>query len=226
MGFDLMYSRLSRQRQATIEHSLLTITQRISQLNRKSEPMILPKFSAAPIRSDHCIQETKKTEHNPLSSIDLPNDDLAQLKRLNTRSGFRKPKRNVVLSYWDTLDCFFATIEVQRTMKLHKPLESPEEGVEDSIDAWEEKTSYFPCPASWLLRLGFHHGFRGATFSFSTAGWKQTLETFRSASFHSLIFVLCEEGDFIGVRDLITRGQASIRDTDPLGCTPLHVRAQ
>ena len=77
-------------------------------------------------------------------------------------------------------------------------------------------------PANWLLRLGARTGFNG---SFSTAGWKHTLETFRAVPDDSLMFEFCADGNIDGIKALLSRGEASVWDRDSFGQTPLHVSA-
>lgn len=77
-------------------------------------------------------------------------------------------------------------------------------------------------PATWLLHLGARTGFNG---SFSTAGWKHTLETFRAVPDDSLIFEFCADGNLDGIKALLNRGEASVWDRDSFGQTPLHVSA-
>ena len=39
----------------------------------------------------------------------------------------------------------------------------------------------------------------------------------------ALIFEFCQEGNMAGARSLLSRGEASVRDIDSLGRTPLYV---
>ncbi|KAI4100258.1 MAG: hypothetical protein LQ339_005565, partial [Xanthoria mediterranea] len=42
----------------------------------------------------------------------------------------------------------------------------------------------------------------------------------------ALIFKFCKDGNLPAVRTLLLEGQASVRDTDSQGCTPLHYAAR
>lgn len=75
---------------------------------------------------------------------------------------------------------------------------------------------------NYLARLlGFSQAFRIAA-NFTTS-WQYTIQPFRAVSPDSLIFDLCRQGDAIGVKILLRRGDASFLDCDPSGMTPLRV---
>ena len=219
----LMHSRLSRQRHATIEHNFLEINKKISPLDPRQHSSMLQNFSVASVGLDHHISEPENTEHDALNSMNLPDQTSIQRRCLKSRSGLAKTSRSMVSSYSEFLDCFFATIHIKRTTKTYDVIESLDEGFENSTNDHEEETSYHFRPAGWLLRLGFQYGFQLDILSSSTKGWKQALESFRPVPDDALIFSLCETGDVIGVRDLMSQGHASIWDLDSRGWTPLHV---
>ena len=90
-------------------------------------------------------------------------------------------------------------------------------------DQYESQTSYTIYPAPWLIRLGIHYGLHLGFLSSPTQGWKTQLRTFCPVPDNALIFEFCRQGDVPAVRTLLSRGHASVRDTDSLGHTPLHV---
>lgn len=87
----------------------------------------------------------------------------------------------------------------------------------------EHESTYTIYPAPWLVWLGVRCGLRLGFGSSPIQGWKNTLNTFRPVPDDALIFKFCEDGNLPAVRTLLTEGQASVRDTDSQGCTPLHV---
>ena len=90
-------------------------------------------------------------------------------------------------------------------------------------DQDECEMSYTIHPAVWLLRLGIHHGLRLKRLLSSTQGWKSTLEIVRLVPNDALIFEYCKIGDESAIKKLLSKGHASVRDTDSEGFTPLHV---
>lgn len=104
-----------------------------------------------------------------------------------------------------------------RTSTLHV-----EPGLTISGGKFEITTSFIFYPASWLARIGFHYGVE-ASLHDSTAGWRFNFSPVRAVPDDSLIFELCGMGEVSAVELLLQRGDASIRDTNSKGWTPLHV---
>ena len=78
-------------------------------------------------------------------------------------------------------------------------------------------------PAAWLVKLGLNSGLRVYLFNSSVRGWKSSLRTFCAVPNDSMIFKLSGDGNLSAVRDLFSRGLASVRDTNSMGEIPLHV---
>ena len=143
------------------------------------------------------------------------------LQDLSTNSQLVRPKKKLQRTFMSSrvtsvLDNSFIRIRAESRVKSQ--LSST------TIDKCDTETSYTIRPASWLIRLGFHHGLR-LSWGYScigTQGWKQTLEPLRLVPDDALIFEYCQEGNVDAVRTLLTRN-ASVRDTDSFGYTPLHV---
>lgn len=95
-----------------------------------------------------------------------------------------------------------------------------------SANPQTDRTSYTISfyPAHWLVWCGVRYGIELSLLQ-SKGGWKRRLESLRMVRRDAAIFELCREGNIGAVRTLITKGEASARDTDPVGVTPLHVRA-
>ena len=98
--------------------------------------------------------------------------------------------------------------------------------VEDCAGAAKGKyeiiTSFIFYPSEWLTRIGLRYGVE-ANLRTSTSGWRFDYSPVRAVPDNSLIFRLCREGELKAVQILLERGDASIRDTNSQGWTPLHV---
>lgn len=77
-------------------------------------------------------------------------------------------------------------------------------------------------PASWAIRWGMAFGMQISVLQ-SHMGWKYPLSPIRSVPDDSLIFTFCRSGNVGAVRELLSRGDASVSDTDSYGNQPLHV---
>lgn len=93
---------------------------------------------------------------------------------------------------------------------------------ESEFDHYEYETHFILHPAQWLLQWGVNFGLDMAITK-SVQGWKNSMRTFRAVPDNSLIFEFCKSGNTMGVRSLLSRGEASPWDTNSLGWTPLHV---
>jgi hypothetical protein len=96
---------------------------------------------------------------------------------------------------------------------------------ESSITAGQMEviTSFIFYPASWLNRVGVSHGAEANLQWSPTGGWKFNISAVRAVPESALIFDMCRQGNVDGVQMLLSRGDASIKDTSPKGWTPLHV---
>jgi hypothetical protein len=75
-------------------------------------------------------------------------------------------------------------------------------------------------PSALMSFFGMRYG---ATIEFNTQGWQYVISPFNAVPENAKIFEFCRQGDLIGVQSLLKLGQASLRDRDPLGRTPLWV---
>lgn len=100
----------------------------------------------------------------------------------------------------------------------------PVDRVNDGKDIkYEHVTSFCACPTPWLVKLGMNYGLRIDFQNSGIWGWKHTLNTFRTVPDDAMIFEFCKEGNLAGVQTLLSRGKASVRDTDSHGRTALFV---
>ena len=82
--------------------------------------------------------------------------------------------------------------------------------------------SFVYYPSWWLTKFGLNRGVE-ASLSSSTKGWQLAFNPIRAVPDSSHIFDFCKMGNIEGIKRLIARGDASVRDASPKGWTPLHV---
>ena len=113
-------------------------------------------------------------------------------------------------------------VHTQFIRKGHRPRTQDDAEFEYGCEYLEE-TRMVVSPCTWLVRLGFWHGLRLKWLSSSSYGWQTTLDTIRTVPDDALIVQLCETGNVPSVKHMLSNGQASVRDVDSQGWTPLHV---
>jgi hypothetical protein len=92
----------------------------------------------------------------------------------------------------------------------------------EAAEQTETKKTLVFHPASWFRRLGMRYGFN-AVASYQQGCWQCNLRPVHVVPDDALIFRFCELGNIEAVREMITRGDASIYDTDSRGWSLLHV---
>lgn len=90
-------------------------------------------------------------------------------------------------------------------------------------DQYEHEMLITMCPAPWLVKLGISFAPKGSLFHSSVSGWKYKLNPFRLVPSDALIFEFCQNNNLAGVQSLLSRGEASVKDMNFEGRTPLHV---
>ncbi|KAE8446656.1 hypothetical protein EG329_011699 [Mollisiaceae sp. DMI_Dod_QoI] len=85
----------------------------------------------------------------------------------------------------------------------------------------KHKTRIIFRPAAWLVRFGLAYEFQLELFG-SLHSLKTTFQVFQPVPDDSLIFEFCRSGNIHAVQTLLSRKQASVRDTNSKGWTPLH----
>ena len=124
------------------------------------------------------------------------------------------------------IETFVGTIRATSTTTLQTSRRTGDPTPYHQQDQYEHKASFTIYPAPWMIRLGIQYCLHLGFLSSSTRGWKNTLKTFCPVPDDALIFEFCRQGNVPAVRSLLSRGHASVRDTDSLGHTPLHVSLQ
>lgn len=77
-------------------------------------------------------------------------------------------------------------------------------------------------PSWWLNRVGMKYGME-ANLSSTPTGWQFNFNPIRVVPDDSPIFNACRKGSISTVQFLLAEGEASVRDTNSKGWTPLHV---
>ena len=117
----------------------------------------------------------------------------------------------------------FGSVKViSQRIRLEIVKSSNEETPEEE-QQYENRTSYLLTPAPWLRNIGLNRTLYVKLAQSTSAGWQTTFKVYNEIKFDSLIFVLCQKGDVSAVRSLLIKGDASVWDRDPDGCTPLWV---
>ena len=220
-------SRLSRNRHTLLERSLATITHGVSSLTvqHRSEiagsdlriasdvyPNYVPFRGEERDTTDFCAEDLYlvQSDHSNSSRSWSVSQEQKRVKRTLRESG-------------SVIEAFLGTIRAKSTTYLQTSRQTGDLVPHHEQDQYESKTSYIIHPASWLINLGINYGLHLGFLSSSAQGWKSTLKTFCPVPDDALIFVFCRQGNVPAVRDLLSGGYASIRDTDSWGYTPLHV---
>ncbi|PVH68701.1 hypothetical protein DL98DRAFT_474589 [Cadophora sp. DSE1049] len=86
-------------------------------------------------------------------------------------------------------------------------------------------TSFIFYPASWLTRVGLRYGTEANLQWSPGTGWNFNISAVKAVPESSLIFAMCQDGNVKGVQLMMSRGEASVKDTSPKGWTPLHFAA-
>ena len=118
---------------------------------------------------------------------------------------------------------FFGTFYVERKVFTLQSCQSNDSAMTRAKCHYTHRTSFAFHPAWWLKKMDLDYGIRLILESSSAHGWKYTIETTCPVPDDALIFEFCREGNLAGVRSLLSRDQASVRDVDSIGRTPLYV---
>ncbi|MCJ1284982.1 hypothetical protein MMC26_004319 [Xylographa opegraphella] len=123
--------------------------------------------------------------------------------------------------YISTNENIFGEVVVQSPTYLKQSRNDPDNSWE-SRRVYEHKMNIRIKPAWWLVKIGFNRGIEIAFSQATAQGLKISLSPIRLVPDDALIFDFCYTGNIDGVRRLLMRGEASARDTNSWGCTPLH----
>jgi hypothetical protein len=168
-------------------------------------------------------QAMQLCEPDIVAQLDLPSScqtqDLQSLNelssRISTRLLLRHGQAYISSSNWNFNTPFWSLRQralVKRVTNRYASLCEP---------LVEENVAYILSPSCLLRWIGISRGV--SVYAKLNAGWQFTLQPFTMIPEKSPIFEFCREGNLAGVQTLLKLGQASVRDRDPSGQTPLHV---
>lgn len=115
------------------------------------------------------------------------------------------------------IENMFCTMDVKSTTTVLKSRYN------DHRNQYENEMSITILPAWWLVKLGISYAPRGSLSHSTISGWNHKFNPYRLVSSDALIFEFCQNNNLAGVQTLLSRGEASVKDMDSLGWTPLHV---
>ena len=165
---------------------------------------------------DECLIPVNAEEQH--SKVDQ--STLLQDKRRSIGPRLWNKKLKYAHSFMEEYFC--GSVHVSSTSKLLSPVGSELQEREDTA-GYETQHAISIRSAMWLQRLGFTCGLHLHLCETSIHGWKYSLSSFCPVPESAPIFELCWDGNLSAIRELLTNGKASVKDTDRQGITPLHV---
>lgn len=191
------------------------------------DPLLRLGFAIGSEKAVHQIQNKNGTTN---STDEVYDEELTSIPSGTLGGEEDKKFSNAkVLTKWtweesNTTNYFFGTIHTYSTTRQLQSNNLEDQELDDEEHHYELQSTLMIRPAAWLINLGLNSGLRVGLFNSSVQGWKGSLNTFCAVPDDSLIFDMCRDGNLLAVKDLFSRGLASVRDTNSMGETPLHVR--
>ena len=188
-----------------LEYQLLSELATISSTMRGLEcliPMIMRARDISVSQSDECLNSSDRS--------------LSKLSSVVTRRHIKQKIVSVTSPFY--VPTPFGSIIVQ----VQTEATGTEDVAQHCIQLPQQTLSLIWHPVSWAIRWGLAFGIQMSIMR-SHIGWKYVLSQIRSVSNDSLVFNFCRDGNINAVRELISRGDASVLDTDSWGRQPLHV---
>ena len=207
-------SRLDRDRHASLERRLVNLTQSVASLSIPQYSETTGNNAGEASANDSGCASSHKEDLQLLRSEDM---DSSRLWREHPWVKRTLRKESSVMSF------FLGTMRTKSRTNLQLRRNGDELEACCVQDQDEHETAYTIYPAQWMIRLGIRYGLHLKLCSSSTQGWQNSLKTFNPVPDDALIFEYCEKGNISAVRGLLSRGLASVKDTNSDGYTPLHV---
>ena len=135
----------------------------------------------------------------------------------------RSRRKQTLARHNAVMEFGFGTVYIRSKTSCSQLKETNVETRSSLDDEYKHESSFAVCPAAWLVSLGFKYGLHLSLVKSSIRGWKQTLSTSCHVPDDALVFEFCKTGNVSGVRSLLVRGEASVRDIDSQGQAPLFV---
>lgn len=158
------------------------------------------------------------------------NHDFVRKTECSPMSKFSIQKNMMTLTLWTKRSLghfhqsfFFGSLEIKSWLHLLRNDSAGRPPTDYSKARFEYHTSVTFRPVEWLVNLGAKYGFHACIINYSAQGWQHNLKIFCPVPDDAPIFQMCSIGNLTAVRDLLSGGYASVRDTDSSGRTPLLV---
>ncbi|MCJ1404906.1 hypothetical protein MMC11_008132 [Xylographa trunciseda] len=164
------------------------------------------------VKNDHPFSDEDDEKILECISPDMPG--ISYQRTHQQRSSYQYSNENV-----------FGRVAVQSTTILKRSEIDLEEENGENRQLYEHRMTIRVQPAWWLTRIGFNRGLQVAFTQATSKSLNISLDPFRLVPDDALIFEFCYTGNIDGVRRLLLRGEASARDADLSGRTPLHIAA-
>jgi hypothetical protein len=158
-------------------------------------------------------EKLRSTEPNPTESTYT--DQNSTSEEFHSRQS--DWKTHSVTRKYLTLQNMFCTIYMTSKTTLLKSRFAEQQS------QYEHETSITIYPSWWLVKLGISYAPRCSLSHSTISGWKHSFNPYRLVPSNALIFEFCEKNNLSGVQTLLSRGEASVKDIDCDGRTPLHV---
>ena len=193
-------------------HEAISITGSNRIVNVKSNHTLLPEASSDQSMILKTVSERGSSASGVIGQPYYPR-----------RIGNNLHIRRTVQQNYNVVETFFGLF--RWSSKTSQLSFTPSDGSSyaEQDDQVEDTKTFMLAPPAWLIRLGFTYGLSGRISHSLFSGLTAALEITRPVPDDAEIFQVCKEGDLKCVQKLLGRGQASVRDVDSCGRTPLFV---
>ena len=237
----ICHRRLCRLRDEHYEHGIQALTHQISDLRLHSlAGQGTGASSSSTYSQSHVLARTQ--EVNRISNLKSTDVLASRFKNdaqtaficpsLSTRFGksIQSSLSRIGLPFWRAIrqndkvvETFFGTFRMSSRTSLLFPNHSEGPACSEKGDRFEYENIFRLIPPSRLARFGFTYGLSGRISQSPLSGPTVALDVVRSVPDDAVIFDLCREGNLGCVQALLNKGQASAKDVDSQGRTPLYV---
>ena len=241
----ICHRRSCRLRDEHHDHGIKALTHQISEMRLYSLADQVTEVSGSSTNTQsHVLARTQKVNPISKSALEFKNDTQTtcidfsdpvrtsgncpspsttfrqSTQRNSLRTGL--PFRRAIQQDDKVVETLFGTFRLRsRTLLISNQSKGPTCSEEEDHIEYENIFEFIP--PSWLARFGFTYGLSGRISQSPLSGSKVALDVVRSVPDDAVIFDLCREGRIGCVQALLNRGEASAKDVDSQGRTPLYV---
>ncbi|MCJ1415515.1 hypothetical protein MMC32_001847 [Xylographa parallela] len=199
-----------------------------SEIKRMASEMSNPLYRAG---FEHAMDYSLRQMLNSNSAVKNDSRFDGEREKANERTAHHesprirhRKNRQWLSGYAYSNENVFGTVAVRSSTFLKQSINDADDSWENP-QVYEHKMSICIEPAWWLIMIGFNRGLQVAFSQATDQSFKIALNPFRLVPDDALVFEFCRTGNIVGVRKLLIRGEASARDTNSMGDTPLHMAA-